>query len=234
MPTWRSPSEEPPFKFVDADAPIYTHARFLPPTRVDGANIKGSMIADGCEIDAGAIIEHSIIGLRYRIGANATIKNSILMGADNYEYPKTPENTVADFPPIGIGEGSKIDGAIIDKNCRIGKNVSIHLPDAVHRKRGLRRVGRGPRRRDRGEKRSRAAGRLVDVNAALPRLSLSVDHAASERGWASPAARKALTRRSNSPLLLNSTVIRPVSLPVTRISTLVPRHSRSWPCSEMM
>ncbi len=121
--------KEPPFKFVEADAPIYTHARFLPPTRVDGANIKGSMIADGCELGAGAIIEHSIIGLRYRIGGNATIKNSILMGADNYESPKVPHGSSAELPPIGIGEGSKIDGAIIDKNCRIGRNVSIHLPD---------------------------------------------------------------------------------------------------------
>jgi glucose-1-phosphate adenylyltransferase len=119
-------SKTPPFKFVDANAPIYTHARFLPPTRVDGATIKACLIADGCEIDTGANIEGSVIGLRYRIGKNAQIKNSILMGADRY-YEYAPNGHL---PPVGIGEGSRIEGAIIDKNCRIGKNVTIRLPDS--------------------------------------------------------------------------------------------------------
>lgn len=123
-------SKTPPFKFVDANAPIYTHARFLPPTRVDGANIKGSLIADGCEIDEGASIEDSLIGVRLTIGPNAEIKKSILMGADYYEYDSAKPTNVAAHPPIGIGPGSKIEGAIIDKNCRIGKNVTIRLPDA--------------------------------------------------------------------------------------------------------
>jgi glucose-1-phosphate adenylyltransferase len=119
-------SKTPPFKFVDADAPIYTHARFLPPTRVDGAHITGSLIADGCEIDEGADIQGSVIGLRYKIGKNANIKDTFLMGADRYEYSN---NGSSDLPPIGVGEGSKIEGAIIDKNCRIGKNVTIRLAD---------------------------------------------------------------------------------------------------------
>ncbi len=116
--------KNPPFRFADANAPIYTHARFLPPTRVEGANIKGSLIADGCEIDEGAVIEHSLIGVRYRIGKNTRIKNSILMGADRYEDAPS-----GDLPPIGIGEGTQIEGAIIDKNCRIGKNVTIRRND---------------------------------------------------------------------------------------------------------
>jgi glucose-1-phosphate adenylyltransferase len=118
-------SKTPPFKFVDANAPIYTHARFLPPTRIDGATITGSLIADGCEIDMGATIEGSLVGVRYRIGKNARIKNSILFGADRYEYGSNGE-----LPPVGIGEGSRIEGAIIDKNCRIGKNVVIRLEDS--------------------------------------------------------------------------------------------------------
>ena len=122
--------KSPPFRFVDADAPIYTHARFLPPTRVDGASIKGSLIADGCEIDEGASIDESLIGVRLKIGRNAEIKKSILMGADYYEYDAAQKTNGAEHPPIGIGAGSKIEGAIIDKNCRIGKNVTIRLPDA--------------------------------------------------------------------------------------------------------
>ncbi|MCA9071162.1 MAG: glucose-1-phosphate adenylyltransferase, partial [Planctomycetaceae bacterium] len=122
-------TKRPPFRFVDADSPIYTHARFLPPTRIDGAKIKGSLVADGCEIDEGADIQNSLIGLRYRIGKNAKIKDSVLFGADFYEYEKTRKAADADNPPMGIGEGTHIEGAIVDKNCRIGKNVTIRLPD---------------------------------------------------------------------------------------------------------
>ncbi len=117
-------SQTPPFKFVEANAPIFTHARFLPPTRIDGAAIKSSLISDGCEIDVGASIEGSVIGLRQIIGKNAQIKASVLMGADRYYY-----STTNGLPPVGIGEGSKIEGAIIDKNCRIGKNVTIRMPE---------------------------------------------------------------------------------------------------------
>jgi glucose-1-phosphate adenylyltransferase len=117
-------SRTPPFRFVDSNAPIYTHARFLPPTRVDGATVTGSLISDGCEIDAGASIKGSVIGLRQRIGKNAQIEKSVLMGADRYYY-STPNG----LPPVGIGEGSHIEGAIIDKDCRIGKNVTIRMPN---------------------------------------------------------------------------------------------------------
>ncbi len=107
------------FPLLDSSAPIYTRPRFLPPTRTDAAAINGSLIADGCTIGAGANIERSSIGLRCRIGSNATIRNTILMGADFYEH-NSGENV-----PLGIGAGAYIEGAIVDKNCRIGRNVRI-------------------------------------------------------------------------------------------------------------
>jgi glucose-1-phosphate adenylyltransferase len=119
-------SPDPPFNLACAEARVYSRPRYLPPTRVDGATIKSSLIADGCFIHEGAVIENSIVGLRCTIGSGVTIRNSILMGADYYERPiDLKENQRVGRPPIGIGVGSVIDGAIIDKNCHIGRNVRI-------------------------------------------------------------------------------------------------------------
>jgi glucose-1-phosphate adenylyltransferase len=122
----------PPFEFESASGPIYTHARSLPPARVDGAAIRESLLADGCVIEAGATIEHSVIGLRCHIGRNTTIRNSILMGADFFASHE-PRDAGASEPCLGVCEGSIITGAIIDKNCHIGRNVRIesqNRPDA--------------------------------------------------------------------------------------------------------
>jgi glucose-1-phosphate adenylyltransferase len=82
-------------------------------------------VADGCIIEPGATIENSIIGLRSRIGRDVTIRNSVLMGADFYESVDARHGEYASLPPIGIGAGSVVDGAIVDKNCRIGPGVHI-------------------------------------------------------------------------------------------------------------
>lgn len=115
----------PPFEFIEENSPIYTHARFLPPTRMEGAKITRSLIADGCVIEQGAIIENSVIGLRCRIGKNVTIRDSVLMGADYYESCGESGRSEDGTPCIGIGAGSLIEKAIVDKNCRIGSNVRI-------------------------------------------------------------------------------------------------------------
>jgi glucose-1-phosphate adenylyltransferase len=86
---------------------------------VEGAEIRGSVVADGCRIKSEAVIENSVIGLRCIIGNNVTIRNSILMGADAYE------TNGDEAVPIGVGDGSVIENCIIDKNCRIGRNVVI-------------------------------------------------------------------------------------------------------------
>lgn len=112
----------PSFALYSANAPIYSRPRFLPPSRFDGAAVKGSLVADGCIIEEGSVIENSVIGLRCRIGRDVQIRNSILMGADFYELPSEVPDSL---PAIGVGNGSQIDGAIVDKNCRIGANVRI-------------------------------------------------------------------------------------------------------------
>jgi len=115
-----------PFDLASANAPIYTRARFLAPSRLDGVTVRNSLIADGCAIEAGVIIENSVIGLRCRIERDVTIRNAILIGSDEYESPEeVAQAAAAGLPRVGIGAGTVIDGAIIDKNCRIGRNVRI-------------------------------------------------------------------------------------------------------------
>jgi len=116
---------QPPFNFYDARFPIFTHPRFLAPTKVQGCRIDNALIADGSFI-GGADIERSVIGIRSRIESGVKIRRSLVLGADLYE---TEDEIAAaprrGIPPIGIGEGSFIDNAIIDKNARIGHNVRI-------------------------------------------------------------------------------------------------------------
>jgi glucose-1-phosphate adenylyltransferase len=117
-------SSAPPFDFNSPSAPIYSRPRFLPPTLLEGASVSRSLIADGCKIGRGTTIENSVVGLRCFIGENVTIKNTVIMGADFFEDAQRraqPEG----LPALGIGSGSYIDGAIVDKNVRIGRNVRI-------------------------------------------------------------------------------------------------------------
>jgi len=119
-------SPDPPFHFSQPEAPVYTRARYLPPSLMEGATVRGSLIADGCRIGKGAVIENSVVGLRCIIGENVTIRNSVLMGADEYESDaELAANNKREVPRIGVGDGSVIEGAIIDKNVRIGRNVRI-------------------------------------------------------------------------------------------------------------
>ena len=112
----------PSFRFNEAGAPVYTNARFLPASVVRSSNIDRSLICDGCAIEK-ATIEHSIIGIRSVVGEGTTLKNVILMGADYYEADLG--RPAGDSPGIGVGRNCNIQDTIIDKNARIGDNVTI-------------------------------------------------------------------------------------------------------------
>ena len=111
----------PPFNFFDQKFPIYSHPRFLPGSAVEDSQLKDTLLAEGCRIEK-ATISHSVIGLRSQIRRGTTIIDSILMGNDYYEWPETTEARTA---PLEIGQDCYIEGAIIDKNARIGKGVVI-------------------------------------------------------------------------------------------------------------
>ena len=120
----------PAFSFYDKDAPIYTMSRFLPPSKVLDATVERSIIGDGCVIDSGSKVIHSVVGLRSRIGKDCIIEDSLLMGADYYEQPGECE-VYSDCLPIGVGRGTQIKGAIVDKNARIGRFCRILNVDNV-------------------------------------------------------------------------------------------------------
>jgi glucose-1-phosphate adenylyltransferase len=118
-------SEQPRFNFFDYSAPTFTRPRFLPSTKINGANIKSSILSEGCIINR-ATIENSVIGLRTSIDENTTIRRAVVMGNDFFESRESIEkNKASGCPRIGIGRNTRIENAIIDKNVRIGDDCVI-------------------------------------------------------------------------------------------------------------
>jgi glucose-1-phosphate adenylyltransferase len=124
----------PKFNLFDNSSKIYTRARVLPPSKVTGSStIDKSIITEGCIIN-GTTIEHSVIGIRSRIGFGSTILNSYLMGNDYYQnMEEIRSNTANNIINVGIGERCFINNTIVDKDCRIGNDVRLnggkHLED---------------------------------------------------------------------------------------------------------
>jgi glucose-1-phosphate adenylyltransferase len=118
-------SKIPKFNLFDAEAPVYTRARYLPPSKIDESRIVESILSDGC-IVIGAAITNSVVGLRSRISKGVRIDSSFLMGADYYQtFEEMRDDVLAGTPRVGIGEGTAISRAIVDKNARIGSNVRL-------------------------------------------------------------------------------------------------------------
>jgi glucose-1-phosphate adenylyltransferase len=115
--------ELPPFNFYDPNAPIYTHMRYLPASKINCCDLNRTLLSDGCIISGHRIL-HSIIGLRAVVGEGTVVEHSILMGADYYQFEKPTAGVV----PMGIGRDCFIRNAIVDKNARIGDGVYI-TPD---------------------------------------------------------------------------------------------------------
>jgi glucose-1-phosphate adenylyltransferase len=121
----------PAFSFYDEKAPIYTRPRYLPPTKLLDCNVIESMLGEGCILRECTVIR-SVIGIRSRIESGCTIDNALLMGADYYESPaERTKNLENGKVPLGIGAGTIIQRAIVDKNARIGRDVKIVNKDRV-------------------------------------------------------------------------------------------------------
>ena len=114
------------FSFFDRSSPVYTRARFLPPTKVVDCQINRSLVADGCVVIKSRL-ENCVIGLRSYIGANCELSNTIIMGCDYYAPlgGDAAEESLTMMPHMSIGHGTKIERAIIDKNVHIGEGVTI-------------------------------------------------------------------------------------------------------------
>ncbi len=122
---------KPAFSFYDTNFPIYTRTRFLPPLKVLDGRIRDAMICEG-SIIKGAEVSRSIIGIRSRVEQGTVISDSLIMGADKLELESERIAALkAGIPAMGIGENSVIRNAIVDKNVRIGRNVSIINKDKI-------------------------------------------------------------------------------------------------------
>jgi len=115
-------------------APIFSRPRFLPGSKINGAQIDHAVISDGCIINR-ATISHSIVGLRCIVGPGTVLNRTILLGSDYYESRESiDEHEKAGKPRLGVGANCRIENTIVDKNARIGDNVIISpvgKPDKV-------------------------------------------------------------------------------------------------------
>jgi glucose-1-phosphate adenylyltransferase len=121
----------PPFSFYDEKSPIYTRARYLPPSKLLDCQISQSMIGEGC-ILKNCRIDHSVLGVRSRIESGSVIEDTLIMGADYYQaFAERHTNCESGEIPLGIGANTTIRRAIIDKNASIGCDVQIINKDNV-------------------------------------------------------------------------------------------------------
>jgi glucose-1-phosphate adenylyltransferase len=115
----------PKFNFYDEKRPIFTHARYLPGSKILASEVEHSILCEGSIINRSKI-SRSIIGIRSRVGEGSAIDRTVVMGADYFEsQEEINANLRRRLPPIGIGRNCLIRGAIIDKNSRIGDGVKL-------------------------------------------------------------------------------------------------------------
>jgi glucose-1-phosphate adenylyltransferase len=115
----------PPFNFYDEERIIFSHPRFLPGSKILSSEVKNSILCEGSIINKSRI-DHSIIGIRSRIGKDSIIERSVIMGADFFETKEElDQNEQKGNPNIGIGSNCEIRNTIIDKNARIGNGVKL-------------------------------------------------------------------------------------------------------------
>lgn len=126
----------PPFNLFDNKKMVYSRARMLPPSKISGTTLEQTILAEGAIIHAQKIA-NSVIGIRSRIGVGSNIISCYIMGNDFYEtIEEIAYNYEKGIPKVGIGDNCNLTNVIVDKDCRIGNNVTInggsHLPDAEH------------------------------------------------------------------------------------------------------
>lgn len=118
-------SAKPKFNFFDMGAPIFTRPRFLPSSIINGGVIQRSLVSDGCILNE-ATVRESVLGLRSLLSSGSRLSRVVMMGSDFYESDESAQHhRERGLPPIGIGENTRIENAIIDKNARVGNNCVL-------------------------------------------------------------------------------------------------------------
>lgn len=115
----------PPFNFFAPGFPVYTHARYLPASKINRCTFDFVIIGDGCIITE-AQLRRCVIGVRSIIREGCKLENVVVMGADDFENERDIRaNAENGVPNVGIGHNCVIRNAIIDKGARIGSNVVL-------------------------------------------------------------------------------------------------------------
>jgi len=115
----------PRFDFYDEERPIFTFPRFLPGSKILGADVAHTILCEGSIVNRSRIRD-AIVGIRTRIGENCRIERAVVMGADFYEsLDEIERNRDRGVPDVGIGRDCEIRDAIVDKNARIGHGVRL-------------------------------------------------------------------------------------------------------------
>jgi glucose-1-phosphate adenylyltransferase len=121
----------PAFSFYDERFPIYTRPRYLPPSKLQDAQVTASIIGEGSLLRA-CSVHHCVLGVRSRIADGVVLQDTLVMGADYFEsYEERQAVRARGGTPVGVGEGTTVRGAILDKNVRIGSNVTIVNKDRI-------------------------------------------------------------------------------------------------------
>lgn len=123
----------PNFNLYDERHPIYTQRRNLPPTKFNYSTLSEVLTGDGCII-TNSWVTRSVLGIRSIVENGSNLEGVVCMGADFYETSEDKlKNKRKGIPDIGIGRGTRIRGAIIDKNARIGEGCRIGMDDIPRR-----------------------------------------------------------------------------------------------------
>ena len=121
----------PPFSFYDEKFPIYTRPRYLPPSKLQDAQVTESIIGEGSLLKA-CSIHKCVLGIRTRVEDEVVLQDTLVMGADFFE--SSEERAILrerGGTPMGVGRGTTVKRAILDKNVRIGHNVTIINKDRI-------------------------------------------------------------------------------------------------------
>jgi glucose-1-phosphate adenylyltransferase len=116
---------KPAFNLYDPARPLYTNARMLPPAKITRTSVEHAIVGEGSVI-VDSTITNSVIGIRSFIGRGTRIERTVIMGSDYYAWEDREGRIPYQGPARpGIGDGSHIEGTIVDRNASVGRDCSI-------------------------------------------------------------------------------------------------------------
>jgi glucose-1-phosphate adenylyltransferase len=115
----------PDFNLYDTEMPLYTNARILPPAKVTRSTVERTIVGEGSVIVDSEITD-SVIGVRTFIDRGTRLHRTVMLGSDYYAWQSEAARHPVQGPANpGIGEGTRIECAIVDRNASIGKGCTI-------------------------------------------------------------------------------------------------------------